>query len=73
MRELWAALPFAAYEQLWLTYNALQRTARIVLMPSFESMRTSFLTRAVADLGSRWAVFAPGIRVVDFLEKVLWV
>jgi hypothetical protein len=28
---------------------------RTVLMPSFESMRTSFLTRAVADLVSRSA------------------
>ena len=30
--------------------QAMQRTARTVLMPSFASMRTSFLARAVADL-----------------------
>jgi hypothetical protein len=37
--------------------QAMQRTEDrpAVLMPNFESMRTSTLTRAVADLVSRWA------------------
>jgi hypothetical protein len=51
MRADFVAPPFASEPRPHLTKRCSE--PRTVLMPGFESMRTSFLARAVADLVSR--------------------